>query len=87
MISYNESVKQVLSCAKTINNTILNKMFILLYNVFKTLQQNCKFDSPGLTLHAFVGVHLCTCIVLHGYLSLSKTSGQITKAAGSDILL
>ena len=40
-----------------------------------------------LTLRAFVGVYLHTCIVLHGYFSLSKTSGPTMKAAGSEILL
>ena len=28
-----------------------------------------------MALYAFVGVHLCTCKVLHGYFSLGKTSG------------
>ena len=40
-----------------------------------------------LAVHAFVGVHLRTCIVLHGYFSLSKTSGPTKKAAGSEVLL
>ena len=39
-----------------------------------------------LALRAFVGVHLHSCIVLHGYLSLGKTSGQTTKVAGSEAL-
>ena len=40
-----------------------------------------------LTLRAFVAVHLRTCIVLHGYFSLSKTSGPTKKAAaGSKVL-
>ena len=33
-----------------------------------------------LTFPAFVGIHLRTCIVLHGYVSLSKTRGSTTKA-------
>ena len=40
-----------------------------------------------LTLRAFVGIHLHTYIVLHGYFSLSKTRGPTTKAAGSEVLL
>ena len=40
-----------------------------------------------LALHAFVGIHLRTFIVLHGYFSLGKTSGPTTKAAGSEVLL
>ena len=40
-----------------------------------------------LTLCAFAGVHLCPCIVLHGYLSLSKISGLTTKVTGSEVLI
>ena len=40
-----------------------------------------------LTLCALVGIHLCTFIVLHGYFSLSKTSGPTMKVAGSEVLL
>ena len=40
-----------------------------------------------LALHAFVGIHLHTCIVLHGYFSLGKISGPTTKPAGSELLL
>ena len=32
-------------------------------------------------------IHLHTCIVLHGYFSLTKTSEPTTKAAGSEVLL
>ena len=39
------------------------------------------------TVCVFVGIHLPTCIVLHGYLSLGKTSGPTMKAAGSEVLL
>ena len=39
-----------------------------------------------LALHAFAGVHLHSCIVLYGYFSLGKTSGPVTKAAGSEAL-
>ena len=39
-----------------------------------------------LALHAFVVVHLHSCIVLHGYFSLGKTSGPTTKAVGSEAL-
>ena len=39
-----------------------------------------------LALGAFVGVHLHSCIVLHGYFSLGKTSGPTTKTAGSEAL-
>ena len=37
-----------------------------------------------LALRAFVGVHLHSCIALHGYFSLGKTSGPTTKATGSE---
>ena len=40
-----------------------------------------------LTLRAFASVHLCTCIVLHGYFSPGKTSGPTMKAANSEVLL
>ena len=43
--------------------------------------------TADLALCAFVSVHLCTCIVLHGYFSLDKTSGPTTKAAGREVLL
>ena len=40
MISHNENVTQVFSCAKdTVKNTVLNILLILFYNVFKTLKQ------------------------------------------------
>ncbi len=42
----------------------------------------CRLDSP-----CIVGVHLRTCIVLHGYFPLGKTSGPTTKATGSEDLL
>ena len=40
-----------------------------------------------LALHAFVSIHLCTCIVLHAYFSVSKISGPTTKAGDSEVLL
>ena len=40
-----------------------------------------------LALRAFVGIHLRTCIVLHGYFCLGKTIGPTTKAANSEFLL
>ena len=39
-----------------------------------------------LALRVFVGIHLRTCIVLHGYFCLGKTSGPTTKAVGSEVL-
>ena len=39
-----------------------------------------------LALRAFVGVHLHSCIALHGYFSPGKTSGPTTKAADSEAL-
>ena len=45
------------------------------------------FVTADLALHAFVGIHLHTCIILHGYFSLGKTSGQTKKATGSEVLL
>ena len=39
-----------------------------------------------LTFCAFVGAHLHTCIVLHGFISLDNTSEPTTKAAGSEVL-
>ena len=63
------------------DNTILNILLILFYNVFKTLKQKNMLNLTisdktskmlfhlnkaiiaDLTLHAFVGVHLHTCIV------------------------
>ena len=41
----------------------------------------------NLTLCALVGIHLRTFITLHGYFSLSKTSGPTMKIAGSEVLL
>ena len=38
MILQNENVKQVSMHANTINNTILNILLILFYNIFKTLK-------------------------------------------------
>ena len=38
MILHNEDVKQVFSHGKAINNTILNILLVLFYNVFKTLK-------------------------------------------------
>ena len=39
MTSHNENVKQVFLHGTTINNTILNILLTLFYNVFKTLKQ------------------------------------------------
>ena len=36
---HNENVKQVFSCAKAINNTVLNILPIVSYNVIKTLKR------------------------------------------------
>ena len=40
-----------------------------------------------LTLCTFVGIHLRTCIGLHRYFSLVKTSGPKMKDFGSEVLL
>ena len=39
MISHSENVKQVFSRWKTINNTFLNILLILFYNIFNTLKR------------------------------------------------
>ena len=89
-------------CKYTINNTILNILFILFYNVLKTLKwkymlnltsyKTSKAVPPisaiiaDLTLFAFVGVHHPTYTVLHGYFSLGKAREPKAKAAGSKVL-
>ena len=39
-----------------------------------------------LALYGLVGVHICTCIVLHGYFSLGMSIGPTMKAADSSTL-
>ena len=93
------------SCVERYNNTFLNILLLLFYNVFKTMKQKYMLNLissdktsenavvpvsaiiADLALHTFVGIHLHTCIVLHGYFSLGKTSGPTKKAAGSEVLL
>ena len=46
---------------------------------------HCRLDSPCIS-HLSPCIRLPTCIVLHGYYSLGKTSGLTTKTAGIEIL-
>ena len=61
------------SCKYTINDTIMNILFILFYNVFKTFESLCICWHTSLYLYSIA----CK------FLSLGPT----TKAAGSEFLL
>ena len=79
------SIHIILQCIQDLK-TIISLIWHLLIKVQKCCSA-CSAIIADLTLHSFVSVHLCTCLVLHGYLSLTKTSGPTTKAAGSEVLL
>ena len=86
----NNTILNILLLFHNVFKTIKQKYMLNLISSDKTLEKLFPFVNAiiaDLILCAFVGIHLHTCIELHEYFSLGKTTGPTTKAAGSEALL